>query len=54
MKYTLVILEQIGMLDCKPVNTPMDPNVKLLLGHGEPYHDPDRRLVGKLYYLTLT
>ena len=28
-KYALDILEEIGMLDCKPVDTPMDPNVNL-------------------------
>ena len=31
-KYALDILEEIGMLDYKPVDTPMDPNVKLVLG----------------------
>ena len=31
-KYVLDILEEIGMLDCKPVDTPMDPNVKLVPG----------------------
>ncbi|RVW90261.1 Retrovirus-related Pol polyprotein from transposon RE2 [Vitis vinifera] len=30
------------MLDCKPVNTPMDPNVKLIPGQGEPLGDPRR------------
>ena len=30
-KYTLDILADTGMLDCKPVDLPMDPNVKLLL-----------------------
>ena len=29
-KYTFDILADTGMLDCKPVNTPMDPNVKLV------------------------
>jgi len=44
------------MLDCKPIDTPMDPNVKLLPNQGEFYSDPDRyrRLVGKLNYLTMT
>ncbi|RVW87614.1 Retrovirus-related Pol polyprotein from transposon RE2 [Vitis vinifera] len=44
------------MLDCKPVDTPMDPNVKLILGQGELLGDPRRywRLVGKLNYLTIT
>ena len=44
------------MLDCKPVDTPMDPNVKLVPGQGESFGDPGRyrRLVGKLNYLTIT
>ena len=44
------------MLDCKPVDSPMDPNVKLLQRQGEPLRDPGRyrRLVGKLNYLTIT
>ena len=44
------------MLDCKPVDTPMDPNVKLVPGQGESLGDPRRyrRLVGKLNYLTIT
>ena len=33
-KYVLDILEETGMLDCKPVDTPMDPNVKLVSGQG--------------------
>ncbi|RVW21351.1 Retrovirus-related Pol polyprotein from transposon RE1 [Vitis vinifera] len=41
-KYALDILEETGMLDCKPVDTPMDPNVKLILGQGEPLGDPGR------------
>ena len=42
MKYALDILEETGMLDCKPVDTPMDPNVKLVPGQGEPLGDPGR------------
>ncbi|RVX09522.1 hypothetical protein CK203_012435 [Vitis vinifera] len=38
----LDILEETGMLDCKPVDTPMDPNVKLIPGQGEPLGDPGR------------
>ena len=55
-KYALDMLEETGMLDCKPVDTPMDPNVKLIPGQGEPLEDPGRyrRLVGKLNYLTIT
>ena len=33
-KYTLVILADTGMLDCKLVDTPMDSNVRLVLGQG--------------------
>ncbi|RVW86785.1 Retrovirus-related Pol polyprotein from transposon TNT 1-94 [Vitis vinifera] len=55
-KYALDILEETGMLDCKPIDTPMDPNAKLVPGQGEPLGDPGRyrRLVGKLNYLTIT
>ena len=41
-KYVLDILEETGMLDCKPVDTPMDPNVKLVPGQGESLGDPRR------------
>ena len=41
-KYALNILEETGMLDCKPVDIPMDPNVKLIPGQGEPLRDPGR------------
>ncbi|RVW91956.1 Retrovirus-related Pol polyprotein from transposon RE1 [Vitis vinifera] len=55
-KYALDILEETGTLDYKLVDTPMDPNVKLIPGQGEPLGDPRRyrRLVGKLNYLTIT
>ena len=55
-KYTLKILADTSMLDCKPVDTPMDPNVKLVLGQGELLQDPgrNRQLIGKLNYLTIT
>ena len=41
-KYALEILEETCMLDCKLVDTPMDPNVKLVLGQGEPLRDQGR------------
>ena len=55
-KYVLDILEETGMLDCKPVNTPMNLNVMLIPGQGELLRDPRRyrRLVGRLNYLTIT
>ena len=55
-KYVLDILVETGMLDCKPVDTPMDPNVNLVPGQGESLRDPRRyqRLVGRLNYPTIT
>ena len=55
-KYVLDILEETGMLDYKPVDTPMDLNVKLVPRQGEPLRDSRRyqRLVGRLNYLTIT
>ena len=41
-KYVLDILEETGMLDYKSIDTPMDPNVKLVPGQGEPLRDPER------------
>ena len=29
-KYALDILEEVDMLDCRPIDTPIDPNIKLL------------------------
>ena len=55
-KYALDILEETGMLDCKSIDTTMDPNVKLVPGQGKSLGDPRRyqRLVGKLNYFTIT
>ncbi|CAJ2653103.1 unnamed protein product [Trifolium pratense] len=55
-KYAMDILEETSLLNAKPVDTPMDPNVKLLPNQGEPLSDSGRyrRLVGKLNYLTVT
>ena len=41
-KYNLDLLTDIGMLHYKPVDTLMDPNVKLVPGQGEPLRDPGR------------
>nr|XP_009802348.1 PREDICTED: uncharacterized protein LOC104247899 [Nicotiana sylvestris] len=59
LKYFLgieVAQSSSGMTGCRPVDTPMDPNSKLLPGQGEPLSDPASRrwLVGKLNYLTVT
>jgi len=45
-----IFLEETGMINVKPLDTPMDPSVKLVPNQGEPYFDHGRykRLVGKL------
>jgi len=55
-KYALDILEETGMQNCRPIDSPMDPNLKLMIDQSEVYPDPERyrRLVGKLIYLTIT
>ena len=55
-KYTLDILANTSMLNCKPINTSMDPNVKLVPSQGGSLRDLGRyrQLVGKLNYLTIT
>ena len=52
-KYALDILEETGMQNCRPIDSPMDPNLKLMADQSE---DPERyrRLVGKLISLTIT
>ena len=44
------------MIDCRPVDSPMDPNQKLTVEEGKLFSDPERyrRLAGKLIYLTIT
>ena len=41
-KYALEVLEEAGMLDCKPTDTHMHLNVKLVPGQGEPLCNPGR------------
>lgn len=55
-KYVLGILIEIGMLNCRPCDTAMDSNIKLLLGLGESLEDLEKyhRLVGGLNYLIVT
>nr|XP_009778353.1 PREDICTED: uncharacterized protein LOC104227744 [Nicotiana sylvestris] len=56
LKYFLDIEVAQSSSGCRPVDTSMDPNSKLLPGQGEPLSDPAsyRWLVGKLNYLTVT
>lgn len=55
-KYALDIVNENGMLGCKPVSTPMEVNHKLLVDKGPLFDDPVRfkRIVGRLVYLTIT
>lgn len=55
-KYTLDLLQDTGMMDCKPTSTPMDPNLKLIAKTGELLSDPSmyQRSVGQLIYLSNT
>ncbi|KAG7582883.1 Retrotransposon Copia-like N-terminal [Arabidopsis suecica] len=56
-KYTLELLEDTGLLGCRPSSIPMEPSQKLTQHSDEPVLDePEvyRRLVGKLMYLTIT
>ena len=55
-KYALEVLEDAGLLCCKPVKTPMVHNVKLSKYGGDVLHDPSsyNRLIRRLLYLTIT
>jgi len=55
-KYYLNILKETSMIDCKPVDCPMNPYQKLMVEQVEVFSDPERyrRLVGKIIYLTIT
>ncbi|XP_024030348.1 uncharacterized protein LOC112094217 [Morus notabilis] len=55
-KYILDLLNETGMLGCKPANTPMDSNKKLNTTEESVPVDKGRyqRLVGKLIYLSHT
>ena len=50
------ILDRAGMLNCKPISTPVDTLAKLSTDNGRLFHDPSlyRSLAGALQYLTLT
>jgi len=55
-KYALDILDEIGLVNSKPIDSPMDPNSKFLSSQGEPLPEPEKykRLVGKFSYLIVT
>ncbi|KAL5549787.1 hypothetical protein UlMin_005018 [Ulmus minor] len=55
-KYAKDLLKRFGMLECKPISTPMEPNAKMCAHEGKDLEDATmyRQLVGSLIYLTLT
>jgi hypothetical protein len=55
-KYAFKILEEVGYLGCKPVDFPMETNLKLQGIEEDLLADPTsyRRLIGKFLYLTTT
>ncbi|XP_059435664.1 uncharacterized mitochondrial protein AtMg00810-like [Corylus avellana] len=55
-KYAIEILEDSGLLACKPSKFPMDSNLRLSKHEGLLLDDPTpyRRLIGKPLYLSIT
>jgi len=55
-KYAKDLFKKFGMLECKPISTPMEPNAKMCAHEGKDLEDASmyRQLVGSLIYLTLT
>ena len=55
-KYATDLLQKFGMLDCKPITTPIEVNAKLCAVEGKNLEDSSmyRQIVGSLIYLTLT
>ncbi|XP_031474726.1 uncharacterized mitochondrial protein AtMg00810-like [Nymphaea colorata] len=55
-KYTCDVLDEVGLINAKPVEVPMEHRKDLSVDGGELLKDPTayRRLVGRLIYLTIT
>jgi hypothetical protein len=55
-KYTVKILKRFDMLECKPMNTPMEAKLKLLVDTSSDLIDATlyREIIGSLMYLTNT
>lgn len=56
LKYAIEIITEAGLLDCKPADSPIDQNHRLVLTNSPDLTDPQtyRRLVGRLIYLMAT
>ena len=56
MKYAKDLLKKFGMLECKPISTPMEVNARYCSTEDKSIDDATvyRQLVGRLIYLTLT
>lgn len=55
-QYLISVLTRFGMLECNPVRTPLEPNVKLSSAKGETNEEklPYQQLIGTLMYLSVT
>ena len=55
-KYAQDLLEKYGMLDCKPISTPIEVNARLCSAKGQDLENATmyRQLIGSLIHLTLT
>ena len=55
-KYMVEILKRFDMLECKPMNTPMEAKLKLLVDTSSDLIDDTlyRQIIGSLMYLTNT
>lgn len=59
-KYWMELLKDFGMLGCKPVNTPLEPNLVVNCGDDQSSDNlikdiaESQKLIGKLIYLTIT
>ena len=51
-----IVVADTSYLGCKPIATPMEPNLRLSKDDDELFDNPSlyRRLIGKLLYLTIT
>lgn len=55
-KYALEIIEDAGLIGCKPIFTPMESNLKMSATDGELLDDASvyMKIVGRILYLTYT